>query len=126
MEACESTCKFIKLCCIYSQCRSIKLIVRPVNLSPLRRPVIVSMKLIVVKCKIVNVFDFLNKARMLLMPWGRVSCISKTACFLVNCASLFPSSMDGVRSRNHSKLPHPSELDNQTPPAMSNRAQFGA
>ena len=24
------------------------------------------------------------------MPWGRVSCISKTACFLVNCASLFP------------------------------------
>ena len=38
----------------------------------------------------------------------------------------FPSSMDGVRSRNRSKLPHPSELDNQTPPAMSNRAQFGA
>ena len=37
----------------------------------------------------------------------------------------FPSSMDGARSRNRSKLPHPSELDNQTPPATSNRAQFG-
>ena len=37
----------------------------------------------------------------------------------------FPSSMDKVRSQNRSKMPHPSELDNQTPPAMSNRAQFG-
>ena len=90
MEAHELTCKFIKLCCIYSRCRSIKLIVRPVNLLPLRQPVIVSMKLIIVKCQIVNVFDFLNKVQMLLMPWGRVLCISKTACFLVNCASLFP------------------------------------
>ena len=34
----------------------------------------------------------------------------------------FPSSMDGVRSRNRSKLPRPSELDNQTPPTMLNRA----
>ena len=38
----------------------------------------------------------------------------------------FPSSMDGARSRNSLKLPHPSELDNRTPPTMSNRAQFGA
>ena len=37
----------------------------------------------------------------------------------------FPSSMDGARSRNRSKLPRPSELDNRTPPAMTNRAQFG-
>ena len=37
----------------------------------------------------------------------------------------FPSSMDGARSRNHSKLPRPSELDNQTPPTTSNRAQSG-
>ena len=37
----------------------------------------------------------------------------------------FPSSMDGARSRNRSKLPCPSELDNQTPPATSDRAQFG-
>ena len=37
----------------------------------------------------------------------------------------FPSSMDGVRSRNRSKLPRPSELDNRTPPATTNRAQFG-
>ena len=34
----------------------------------------------------------------------------------------FPSSMDGVKSRNSSKLPRPSELDNQTPPAITNRA----
>ena len=38
----------------------------------------------------------------------------------------FPSSMDGVRSQNHSKMPRPSELNNRTPPAMLNRAQFGA
>ena len=37
----------------------------------------------------------------------------------------FPSSMDGARSRNHSKLPRLSELDNRTPPTMSDRAQFG-
>ena len=59
---------------------------------------------------------------MLLTPWGRVSCISKTACFLVNT---FPSSMDEVRNRNCSKQPHPSELDNRTPPTKLDRAQFG-
>ena len=37
----------------------------------------------------------------------------------------FPSSMDGARSQNRLKLPHPSELNNRAPPAMSNRAQFG-
>ena len=37
----------------------------------------------------------------------------------------FPSSMDGARSQNHSKLPRPSELNNRTPPATLNRAQFG-
>ena len=38
----------------------------------------------------------------------------------------FPSSMDRARSQNRSKLPRLSELNNQTPPAMSDRAQFGA
>ena len=38
----------------------------------------------------------------------------------------FPSSMDRATSRNCSKLPCPSELDNRTPPTMTNRAQFGA
>ena len=38
----------------------------------------------------------------------------------------FPSSMDGARSQNCSKLPHLLELDNRTPPTTSNRAQFGA
>ena len=33
-----------------------------------------------------TLFFFCNKVRMLLTPWGRVSCISKTACFLVNYA----------------------------------------
>ena len=37
----------------------------------------------------------------------------------------FPSSMDGARSQNRSKLPRPLELNNQTPPATSDRAQFG-
>ena len=37
----------------------------------------------------------------------------------------FPSSMDGARSQNRSRLPHPLELDNRTPPATTNRAQFG-
>ena len=36
----------------------------------------------------------------------------------------FPSSMDRVRNQNRSKLPHPLELDNRTPPATSDRAQF--
>ena len=34
----------------------------------------------------------------------------------------FPSSMDGVRNRNRSKWPRPSELGNQTPPTKSDRA----
>ena len=38
----------------------------------------------------------------------------------------FPSSMDGARKRNRWKWPRLSELDNRTPPAMSDRAQFGA
>ena len=38
----------------------------------------------------------------------------------------FPSSMDGIRKRKGSKRPRPSELDNQTPPAKSDKAQFGA
>ena len=38
----------------------------------------------------------------------------------------FPSSMDGARSQNCLKLPRPSKLNNRTPPAMSDRAQFGA
>ena len=31
---------------------------------------------------------FCNKVRTLLTPWGRVSCISKTACFSVSCTPL--------------------------------------
>ena len=47
-------------------------------------------------------------------------------CLLLSQLHLtFPSSMDGARSQNCSNLPRPLELDNQTPPAMSNRAQFG-
>ena len=38
----------------------------------------------------------------------------------------FPSSMDGARSRNRSKLPRLSELNNQIPPTTLNRSQFGA
>ena len=38
----------------------------------------------------------------------------------------FPSSMDGVRNQKGSKRPHPSELDNRTPPAKLDKAQFGA
>ena len=74
---------------------------------------------------IVSYFYFCNKARTLLMPWGRVLCIDKTTCFLVNCTSL-PSSLDGIRNRNHSKRPRPSELNNQTPPTKLDRVQFGA
>ena len=37
----------------------------------------------------------------------------------------FPSSMDGARSQNRSKLPCLSGFDNRTPPATSDRAQFG-
>ena len=37
----------------------------------------------------------------------------------------FPSSMDGARNRKGSKRPRPSELDNRTPPAKSDTAQFG-
>ena len=36
----------------------------------------------------------------------------------------FPSSMDGVRNRKGSKQPRPSKLDNRTPLAKSDKAQF--
>ena len=58
------------------------------------------------------------------MPWGRVSCIDKTACFLVNCASL-PSSLDGIRNQKGSKWSCPLELVIRTLPAKSDKAQFG-
>ena len=38
----------------------------------------------------------------------------------------FSSSMDRARSQNRLKLSRLSKLDNQTPPTMTNRAQFGA
>ena len=38
----------------------------------------------------------------------------------------FPSSMDGVRNQKGSKRPRPLELDNRTPPAKLDKAQFGA
>ena len=44
--------------------------------------------------------------------------------FLSQLRLTFPSCMDGAGSQNRSKLPHPSELDNRTPPATSDRAQF--
>ena len=64
---------------------------------------------------------------MLLMPWGRVSCISKTACFLVNCASLFPPVWmeQGAETTQSCLVRRSSIIGNRTPPAMMNRAQFG-
>ena len=64
---------------------------------------------------------------MLLTPWGRVSCIDKTACFSVNCASL-PSSLDGIRNRKaRTGLVHQSSLielhqQNQTRPNLVREA----
>ena len=43
--------------------------------------------MLIVKCLLFNP-SFCNKVRTLLTPWGRVSCISKTACFLANYAPL--------------------------------------
>ena len=64
---------------------------------------------------------------MLLTPWGRVSCISKTTCFLVNCISLFPPVwMEQGAKTAQSCLVHRSLIiANRTPSAMMNRAQFG-
>ena len=47
-------------------------------------------------------------------------------CHLLSQLCLtFPSSIDGAGSRNRSKMPRPSELDNRTPTTRLNRAQFG-
>ena len=48
-------------------------------------------------------------------------------CLLLSQLCLtFPSSMDGARNRDRLKWPCPLELDNRTPPATLDRAQFGA
>ena len=62
------------------------------------------------------------------MPWGKVSCISKTTCFLVNCASLFPPAWmeQGAETARSCLVRRSSIIGNRTPPAMTNRAQFGA
>ena len=56
-----------------------------------------------------------------------MSCISKTACFLVNCASLFPPVWmeQGAKTAQSCLVCRSSIIDNRTPPAMTNRAQFG-
>ena len=61
------------------------------------------------------------------MPWGRVSCISKTACSLVNCASLFPPvwTERGAETARSCLVHRSSIIDNRTPPTMANRVQFG-
>ena len=41
--------------------------------------------MMIVKCLLL-ILSFCNKVQTLLMPWGRVSCICKTACFLANYA----------------------------------------
>ena len=66
---------------------------------------------------------FCNKVRTLLMPWGRVSCISKTTCFSVNCT---PLSLQFGRNEEPkgSNGSCPSEYDNQTPPSKSDTAPF--
>ena len=57
------------------------------------------------------------------MPWGRVSCISKTACFLVNCTSL--SLQFGWNEEpKGSNWSHLSECDYRTPPSKSDMAPF--
>ena len=53
---------------------------------PLRWPAIVTLDFSITSSAYCT--TFCNKAQTLLTPWGRVSCISKTACFLVNCAPL--------------------------------------
>ena len=57
-----------------------------------------------------------------------MSCISKTACFLVNCASLFPPvwTERGAKTARSCLVHQSSIIANRTPPAMTNRAQFGA
>ena len=35
-----------------------------------------------------------NKVQTFLMAWGRVSCISETACFLANCVE--PTHLDSL------------------------------
>ena len=53
--------------------------------------------MMIVKCWLFDT-SFYNKAWMLLMPWRRVSCICKTACFLANYAphSLQPGRKGGA------------------------------
>ena len=60
-------------------------------------------------------------------PTLYMSCISKTACFLVNCTSLFPPvwTERGAETAGSCLIRRSSIIDNRTPPATVNRAQFG-
>ena len=66
---------------------------------------------------------FCNKVWMLLTPWGRESCISKTACFSVNRTplSLQFGQNEEPKGSNGSR---PSECGNQTPPSKLDTAPF--
>ena len=68
-------------------------------------------------------FFFCNKARMLLTPWGRVSCISKTTCFSVNCTP-FSLQFGWNEEPKGSNGSHPSECSNRTPPSKLDTAPF--
>ena len=60
--------------------------------------------------------------------WGVCVCVmhQQDRLLLSQLHLTFPSSLDRVRNQNRLKRPCPSELNNQTPPTKSDRAQFGA
>ena len=89
---------------------------------PLRRPAIVTIDFSITSSAYCTTF-FCNKAWMLLTPWGRVSCISKTACFLVNRAllSLQFGRNEELKGSNGSR---PWECDYRTPPSKLDTAPF--
>ena len=66
---------------------------------------------------------FCNKARTLIMPWGRVLCIRKTTCFSVNCAPLSLQFGWNEEPKGLNRSP-PLEYDNRAPPSKLDMAPF--
>ena len=80
--------------------------------------------MIIVKCQLLISLDFVIGTDAF-NALGESVMHQQDRLLLSQLRLTFPSSMDGVRNRNHSKRPRPSGLDNQTPPTKSDRAQFG-
>ena len=77
------------------------------------------------QCKTIVTFDTIPESKILDTGNLLICRASARPTSSQSTVPHFPSSMDRARNRKGSKRLRPSELDNQTPPAKSDKAQFG-